>query len=451
MTELDSKNYIKMTETPIAKLVLSLAVPTTISMLITGIYNTADTFFVSKISVSASGATGIVFALMALIQGLGFMFGHGAGSNISRLLGAKENEKASIFASTSFFLSIIIGTIFGILGMLFIEPLMYLLGSTDTILTEARIYATYILIGAPALMCSCVMNNILRYEGRATYSMFGLSAGGILNMFLDPILIFGFDMGMHGAGLSTALSQYVSAVILLIPFIRGKTSSKFKFRYFTLSSPLIQNIILTGLPNLTRQGLSSISTAVLNLQASAYGDAAIASFSIATRCANLIFAFSIGLCQGFQPVAAFNYGAKKYNRVRKAFLFTIITSICILCTLGLLCFVNTEGIIKLFRDEPSIIQIGSETLKYMCFGIIMIPFSAAGSMLFQGAGKKGRALLLSMLQSGLIHVPLMFILPSLLGLKGLEMSQAAAYFIAALISLPFLISFLSDMKEEKAG
>lgn len=449
MTDRDNKNYIKMTETPVPKLILSLAVPTTISMLITSIYNTADTFFVSKISVSASGATGIVFALMAILQAFGFMFGHGAGSNISRLLGARQNERASLFASTSFFLSILTGLLIAVFGLIFIEPFMYLLGSTDTILQDAKDYARFILIGAPALVSSCVMNNILRYEGRATYAMIGLTTGGILNMILDPIFIFLLKMNISGAGLATALSQYISAVILFLPFIRGKTSSKFSFRLITRSFSDIRNIIVTGLPNLARQGLTAISTSILNAQASAYGDAAIAAFSIVGRCANIIFALAIGLAQGFQPVAAFNYGAKKYNRVRKATTFTLAGAIGVVAVLSAVCFFSTDTVISWFRTEPEILEIGGNALKFMCCGITLLPFSACGSMLFQSTGKKGRALLLALLQSGLLYIPLIYILPYFFGLPGLEAAQAASYALASVIAIPLIIQFLNQLKKKK--
>ena len=449
MNEQDQKNYIKMTETGVEKLILKLAVPTTISMLITSLYNTADTYFVSKISVSASGATGIVFALMAILQAFGFMLGHGAGSNISRLLGAKENDAASIFASTSFFSALFLGAVIAVAGNIFIKPLMYLLGSTDTILEDASTYGMCILLGAPALISSCVMNNILRYEGRATYSMIGLTAGGILNMILDPILIFGFNMGILGAGAATVFSQYVSFIILLLPFLRGKTSSKFALKYYTRSFADISNILLTGAPNFLRQGLNSMATAVLNLQAATYGDAAIASFSIVSKCLSIVYAFALGLAQGFQPVVAFNYGAKKYDRVRKATIFTLAGCTCIIALMGAVCFSCSDKVVGLFRDEPLILEIGGNALRYVCIGLVFLPVSTVGSMFFQSTGEKGKAILASLLQGGLLYIPLLFVLPALFGLTGLEIAQPSAYVIASFIVLPLILKFLSDLKKKE--
>ena len=438
--------YRKMTETPVAKLILKLAVPTIISMMITTIYNTADTFFVSKISVAASGATGIVFSLMAILQAFGFMLGHGAGSNISRLLGARKVEHASVFLSTSFFLAIGVGLLIGIFGLLFLEPFMRLLGSTETILPEAKAYAAFILIAAPAMVVSCVLNNVLRYEGIAVYAMAGLASGGILNMVLDPVFIFLLKLGTAGAGLATALSQYFSVGILLLPFLRGKTVTKISLRSFTKDGGDIINIVLTGMPSMMRQGLNSISTALLNVQAAVYGDAAIAAFSIVNRCTGLLFSMALGIGQGFQPVSAFNYGAGKYTRVRKAYLFTVSCAIGILTVLCFLCRANAESVVMLFRKDSDVVAIGAQALRYACFGLITLPLSAIGSMLFQSIGKKAQAMILALMQSGGVFIPLLLILPRFFGLTGLELAQPAAYGIAGITSIPFVISFLKKLK-----
>ncbi len=357
MEETESRQYQKMTETPIWKLALRLGLPTTVSMLITNIYNMADTFYVSKISVSASGATGIVFALMAVLQAFGFMFGHGAGSNISRLLGAKKIERAKVFTSTSVFLSFAAGLLIGVLGLLFPDALMRMLGSTDTILSDAKMYGIFILISAPALTVGCALNNILRYEGEAAFAMAGLCAGGILNMLLDPVLIFQCQMGIAGAGLSTAVSQYLSTAILFLPFIRKKTVTEIRFRFMSKEREDIQNIILTGLPSLARQGLNSVSTAVLNLQAAMFGDAAVAAMSIVGRCGNLLFSFALGIAQGFQPICAFNYGAGKHDRVKKSALFTILFGMGVMGALCAVCDLFAVEIIRLFREEESVVRL----------------------------------------------------------------------------------------------
>ena len=291
MKEAESRTraqYDKMLKTPIPSLIISLGIPTTISMLITNIYNMADSYFVSQIALSAGGATSVVFGLMAILQAFGFMFGHGAGSKISRLLGSREGDRASVYATMGFTSSLVVGFVIMIFGLIFIEPFMRLLGSTDTILPYAIDYAKYILIAAPAMTGSCVLNNILRYEGKAKFAMIGLTTGGILNMGMDPIFIFGFHMGISGAGLATALSQYISFLILGSVFLLGKTESKIKPKFLSADFKVMGDIVVTGLPSLARQGLNSVSTMVLNSAAKPFGDAAIAAMGYVGRTSSLI-------------------------------------------------------------------------------------------------------------------------------------------------------------------
>lgn len=445
MEKIENQQYNKMTQTPIWKLILTLSIPTTISMLITNIYNMADTYFVSQISVSASGATGIVFALMAIFQAFGFMFGHGAGSNISRNLGQKRIDIAKMFCSTSFFLALFFGLLISFLGLIFIEPLMELLGSTPTILNDAKTYGLFILISGPAMTVSCVMNNILRYEGKAIFAMIGLTFGGIFNMFLDPILMFHLHLGVAGAGLSTAISQYLSVIILIIPFLTGKTVTKINLQFFTHDFHDIVNIIVTGFPSLVRQGLNSLSTSVLNNVAAIYGDEAIAAMGIVSRCGNLLFSCALGLGQGYQPVCAFNYGAKKYERVKQGFWFTIILGTCVLIVMCSLCYMHSSQVIQLFRKDTTVVSIGSDALRYMCIFLPVLPLSGIGSMLFQSIGKSGRALFIACLQSGFIFIPLLFILPRFFGLTGIELSLPLSYVFSGITAIIFAIKFLKQL------
>lgn len=318
-----TSQYEKMTKEPVSKLVIELGIPTTISMLVTSIYNMADTFFVGKLGNSASGAVGVVFGLMAIIQALGFMFGHGAGSIIARLLGAKDKDKATNYASVSFFSALFSGMFLGIIGLVFTNQLMRLLGSTTTILPYARDYGRYILIATPITMASFVLNNILRYEGKAYLAMIGLTTGGVLNIILDPILIYKCRMGIAGAGLATSFSQCVSFSILLSMFLRRKTQSRLIFARFTANLKQLPLIMQTGFPSLVRQGLNSVASMFLNHYAGFYGDSAIAAMSIVNRICFFIFAVGLGIGQGFQPVCGFNYGAKRFDRVKKAFYFTV--------------------------------------------------------------------------------------------------------------------------------
>lgn len=444
---IDSK-FRKMTETPIPRLVISLGIPTTISMLITNIYNMADSYFVSQISLSAGGATSIVFGIMSILQAFGFMFGHGAGSKISRLLGEKRVDKASSFATTGFFYSLACGILISALGLLFLEPLMRLLGSTDTILPYSMEYGMWILIAAPAMTSSCVLNNILRYEGMATLAMIGLTTGGILNIIFDPIFIFGLDLGIRGAGLATALSQYISFFILLSMFILKKTQCRLNIKYFSTKLKTIGEIIITGLPSFARQGLNSVSTMVLNFQAKMFGDVAIAAMGYVARTSSLIFSVGLGIGQGFQPVAAFNYGAKRYSRVKKATTFTMIFGAGFIGAISIICFAFASQIMGLFGNEAQVIEIGSLALRIQCVFLCFLPISVVATMLFQSIGKSLLALILSCLQSGLIFIPLCLILPHLIDILGLQISQPIAYFISAMISIPMLASFLKKLPKD---
>lgn len=440
------KQYLKMTETPVWKLIISLGIPTTISMLITNIYNMADTYFVSQISVAASGATGIVFALMAILQAFGFMFGHGAGSHVSRQLGARHIEKAKVFTSTSALLALITGILIMVIGLLFLEPLLIFLGSTPTILVEAKVYAFYILISGPAMVLGCVLNNILRYEGKAAFAMVGLTLGGILNMFLDPIFIFTFDMGIAGAGLATALSQYISLVVLYSPFYKKKTATVISKDYISKDLNITQKIVVAGLPSLIRQGLNSVSTSILNIQASPFGDEAIAAMSVVSRCSGLLFSFALGIGQGFQPVSAFNYGAEKYKRVKQGTYFTMAFGVCVLGLLCGICYFNAESIIMLFRDEYEVVSIGTVALKYFCSVLFLLPVSSTGNMLFQSIGESKKALFLASVQSGLLFIPLILILPSYLGILGIQIAQPLSYVVSAIISFIMVNLFLKKIK-----
>ena len=446
-----AQQFRKMTETPIPKLILSLAAPTILSMLITSIYNLADTFFVGQISTSASGAVGVVSSLMAIIQALGFMLGHGAGSIISRSLGSQNTKAATRFASTSFFTALTFGLILAAVGLTTLPHFMMLLGSTETILPHACAYARPILIAAPLMMSSLVMNNILRYEGKASFAMIGLVTGGVLNMVLDPVFIFGFGLGTAGAGIATALSQSISFCILLSMFLRGKTVSQFQLSAITRSPAEFGTILMTGLPSFGRQGLNSIGGMLLNIAARSYGDAAVAGMSIVSRIFMFIISVAIGTGQGFQPVAGFNYGARKYRRVEKACVFTMCASFCFLSVIIAACWFNAEALIKLFRDDPEVTAIALPAFRYQCFACFLQPVIVAGNMLFQSIGKSGRATFLACCRQGVFFIPLILTLPRMLGLLGIEICQPIADVLTFVVTVPFLFPFLHQLvKMEEA-
>ena len=437
--------FRRMTETPIPQLILSLAAPTILSMLITSIYNLADTFFVGQISTSASGAVGIVSSLMSILQALGFMLGHGSGSIISRSLGSQNTDAATRFASTSFFTALVFGGIITAAGLLTLPDFMMLLGSTETILPHACAYARYILLAAPIMMSSLVMNNILRYEGKASFAMIGLVTGGLLNIALDPLFIFGLGMGTAGAGLATALSQTISFCILLSMFLRGKTVSQFRLSAVTREARDFGRILLGGAPSFGRQGLNSIGGMLLNLAARSHGDAAVAGMSIVSRIFMFIISVAIGVGQGLQPVASFNYGARKYRRVRQAAIFTIEAAFCMLVVLVGLCWVNGDALVRLFRDDPAVTTVALPAFHYQCLAMLLQPIIVVANMTFQSVGASGRATFLACCRQGVFFIPLILILPRTHGLFGVEICQPIADVLTFLVSLPFLIAFLQQL------
>lgn len=437
--------FRRMTETPIPQLVLSLAAPTILSMLITSIYNLADTFFVGQISTSASGAVGVVSSLMAIIQALGFMLGHGAGTIISRSLGSRDTTAATRFASTSFFTALVFGVVLAVAGLGTLPHFMMLLGSTETILPHACAYARPILIAAPLMISSLVMNNILRYEGKASFAMIGLVTGGVLNIALDPLFMFVFGLGTAGAGIATALSQSISFCILLSMFLRGKTVSQFRLSAVTREARDFGRILLGGAPSFGRQGLNSIGGMLLNLAARGYGNAAVAGMSIVSRIFMFIISVAIGVGQGLQPVASFNYGARKYRRVRQAAIFTIEAAFCMLVVLVGLCWVNGDALIRLFRDDPAVTAVALPAFHYQCLAMLLHPIIVVANMTFQSVGASGRATFLACCRQGVFFIPLILILPRTHGLFGVEICQPIADVLTFLVSLPFLIAFLQQL------
>lgn len=444
MTQYESQ-YERMIKQPIPSLILTLALPTTVSMLVTNIYNMADTYFVSTVGTSATGAVGIVFGLMAILQAFGFMFGHGAGANISRRLGAKRVEVARIFASTSFFGSLFFGALIAVLGLIFLNPLMYLMGSTSTILPYARAYAFFILIAAPAMTSSCVMNNILRYEGQASLAMIGLTSGSIINIFGDYLFMRIFHMGVTGAGLSTALSQYISAFILYSMYHKGKTQSCFKWQYVSLEKHVIGSIVAVGFPSLCRQGLNSISVMTLNFAAGIYGDEAIAAMSVVGRISNLVFSVGVGIGQGFQPVSAFSYGAKRYDRLKQAFIFTVTLSTILLSIISVICLCFTKSLLLLFTQDSQVLSIAQLAMKFECIAIFFMAISIGANMLFQSIGRSVIATFLAALRSGLAFIPLVILLPHIWGITGLALSQPIADLCASIVPIPFIFSLFKEL------
>ncbi len=440
--------YKKMTETPVTKLIVRLGIPTTVSMLITSIYNMADTYFVGSINPSAQGSIGILFTLQSIIQAIAFMLGHGSGTYVSKELADKNIKRASTYVSSAFFLGGAVGLLLTGLGLLLLDPLMRLLGSTETILPYARDYGLWVLISCPFMICSLILNNNLRYEGKAFFAMFGLVSGGLLNMGMDYIFIRLCGLEVFGAGMATAISQIISFAILLIMYIKT-AQSKISVRHISFKGKLYLQIFRNGLPSLIRQGLNSISSGLLNKLAGVYGakvsaemaDVAIDGMTVVNRISNFVMCVGMGISQGLQPVASFNYQAGKHARVKRGLWMTVMISLGCVTVLGVPIVAAPRFFVELFQSDPLVVEFATPAMRYAILGQLFVPIFIPLNMCLQSIRKSGMASFLALLRSGLLFIPILFATSALWGLVGIQISQPVSDFLTAAVSLPIFAKF----------
>ena len=431
----------RMLEEPVPRLVLTLAVPTIISMMVTSIYNMADTYFVSQINTSASGAVGIVFSIMAIIQAVGFTIGMGSGSVASRLLGQGLPDRAAVIASSAVVAAVVCGSLLTLAGLGTLEHFVWILGATETIDPYALQYATYILWGAPVMCLAFTLNNLLRWQGKANRSVIGLGIGGVLNILLDPIFIFGLDLGISGAAIATLLSQCVSASILASFFLRGQSEIRVSIRCVSTAPKIYLTIFKSGMPSFFRQGMASVSAMALNFNAGVYGDAAVAAMAIVTKVFNFLLSAVIGFGQGMQPVVGYNYGAKELGRVRQAVSFSLKFCTVILTVAAAAGAVFAPQIVQFFRNDPAVVAVGTQAFRFQCISLPLAAVLVFANMLFQSLGKSWRASLLALCRQGMFFIPLVYLLPMHFGLLGLEVTQMCSDLIAFLVSAAFLLHY----------
>lgn len=443
------EKYIRMTQPPVERLICRLAVPCIISMLVTAFYNMADSYFVGMLkSTEATGAVGVAFSMMAVIQAVGFFFGQGSGNYISRELGKKNTDSASEMAATGFFSALGAGFLICILGQLFIDPLARFLGSTETILPYTKDYLRMIFLGAPWICASFVLNNQLRFQGSASYAMVGIVSGAVVNIGLDWLLIHVFDMKVAGAGLATSLSQFLSFCLLLVGTSKGG-NIRIRLRNFRFSGHYYLWIFKGGIPSLARQSLASVATICLNNAAMPYGDAAIAAMGLVQRVTMFGASAMLGFGQGFQPVCGFNYGAGLYSRVRKGFWFCVKVATLVLLVLGTLGFLFAPQIITLFRDDPEVVSFGAAALRFQCITIWVQGWVVMSNMMQQSIGKAIPATFLSVARQGLFFIPLVWLLTVLLGARGIQVTQSAADVITFLCAIPLQLYVLKKLPADK--
>lgn len=440
----NKNKYEFLTQERVPKAIMLMAVPSIISMLITSIYNMADTFFVGQINTQATAAVGVTFAVMSVIQAVGFFFGQGSGTYISRQLGAKDTESANRMATTAFFYAITVGLLIMGIGLLCITPLSKLLGSTSTILPYTESFLGCILVGAPFMAGSMVLNNQMRFQGNAGYAMYGMLSGGIVNIILVPLFIFVFDMGIFGAGLGTLIGQMCGFSVL---FIMSRMGGNLKInpRYFSFSGIYLREIVRGGTPSLTRQALMAISTSMLNTAMGVYGDAAIAGMSIVTRLTFVINSVVIGIGQGFQPLCGFCYGAKLYSRVKEGYYFAVKISAAFLLCWTIFGLYYAEEMVHIFRDDMDVVEVGAMALRCQLITFPLLPVILLSNMMMQTTGHAIPANILAASRNGLFFIPLVVILPYFFGLLGVEMCQAVADVFTFALALPLTYKVMRKM------
>ncbi len=430
-------NYEYLTKAPISRVIPSMAVPTILSMMVTSAYNLADTYFVSQINTQSTAAVGIVFTVMSILQAFGFFFGHGSGNYISRAMGAKDEDTPKEMAATGFIYGIATGLLLMGLGLIFLTPLSHWLGSTPTILPYTEEYLSVILLGAPFIIGSFTLNLQIRFQGNATYSMYGIMSGALLNIALDPLFIFTFGLGIKGAAIATIISQITSFLILLWMTTKGG-NQRIHLKNFSFSGKYIRAIISGGTPSITRQGIGSIAALTMNLVARGFGDAAIAGLSIVIRLSFIINAAVIGLGHGYQPMCGFCYGAKLYNRVIKGFWFTVKIGTIFLVTLSIFGFIFAEELITLFRSDADVVEIGTAAFRWQLVTFSLMPFIMTSNMMMQTINKPLAANVLAASRRGLFYIPALLILPYFFGITGLEACQAVSDLLSFILTVPII-------------
>ena len=444
--------YYEMANAPISKIIPKLAVPTIISMLVTSIYNMADTFFVSQLGTSASGAVGIIFSAMAIIQALAFMIGMGTGNFIARMIGAGNRKLAEELASIAFFTGFGVGLVIAVIGNANIGQLVRMLGSTETIAPYAEAYASYIFVAAPFMICSFIMNNLLRFQGKALFAMVGITTGGVLNMALDPIFIFGLDMGTAGAALATGLSQFISFCILLFMCNSREECISIHPKKFKPTLAIYGEIIHGGLPSLGRQGIASIATIIMNTMAQPYGDAAIAAMSIVNRFMMFVGSAMIGFGQGYQPVCSYCFGARLYDRVKKACVYCVKVSTIFLLAVSVIGLIFSGNIIQMFRkDDLEVIRIGTLALRLQ---LLTMPLQGlvvmGGNMTPQSIGYGIRATIVSTARQGWLLIPILLCTVPVFGVLGIQMAQPIADVGTFILAAVVTKGIFKDLDRKKA-
>lgn len=437
--------YDKLANAPVKGLISSLAIPTILSMLVSAIYNMADSFFVGKINTQSVASVGIVFSIMTLLQAIGFFLGNGSGIMVSTLLGEKKKEDAQIYANVAFFTVIFVGIILAVIGLFFSNNIALLLGSTKTTIEYASTYLKYILLGSPFILGSFVLNNQLRYQGSALYSMIGILTGSIINIALDPLFIFTFKLEVAGAALATVIGQIVSFFILYFGTFKND-NIRLSIKRFKPTTKVYLTIFKNGLPSLARQGIGTVANIAMNFACAPFGDAVIAGMSVYNRVMFLGMAVVIGYGQGYQPVCSFNFGAKNYKRVYDGYKFLAIVTTIIITVFSIIGFIFAPQLIAVFRDDTDVITIGAKALRYQSFAMLVTGFCTASNMLMQSLRISGKATILALARQGIFYIPAILILPRMFDITGIALAQPVADILSFVLTIFLVVPTVKKLK-----
>ena len=438
-SKLLSQKHLRMTTAPIHGLVLKMAIPTIISMMVSSIYNLTDTWFISHIgdaATNAVAAVGVIFSYMSIIRATGFFFGHGSGNYISRALGRKDTEKAAQMASTGVVTAFIFGLIIMGIGVAAPDTVLRLLGTSDEIFKETSDYFFYICLATPFMATSLVLNNQLRLQGNAHRGMIGIGVGALLNIALDPIFIFGFDMGIAGASLATAIAQTIGFITLLMMTRQGDSIAP-RLRLFTPSFRNYREIVAGGFPSLARQLLNALAAIVMNRYALEYGAIAMAGIAIVARIMDLLFCIVVGIGQGFQPVCGFNYGAGRFDRVEKAYNETIKINTAVVLFFFVFLNVFASELTGIFGSSPESADIAVRALRYQTVSVPFLGFIVTTEMMLQNTRQTIKASIQAVMRRGLAYAPCIIALDYCFGLEGVLCAKPAADIIALFFAVPF--------------
>lgn len=442
----------KMIEDPIKKVIPAMAIPTIIAQMITIIYNLVDTFFVSSLGTSATAAVGVNHSLEQIINLTAQLIGSGACSYVARLLGAGDKKKADEVFNTGLLTGISLGALISVIGLSTLEGLVNLLGATEDCKMYSMQYGQYVLMAAPFMISSMIFNMCLRSEGSATYALIGIGFGGVLNCFLDPLFIFKLNLGVAGASMATAISKVVSFCILLAPYIRKRTQVTMSIKniHYTVADSV--EVIKIGSTSFFRSALQVVANTTMNRIAGGFSTSALAAISVANRLMQFPFGIVLGFGQGYQPVVGFNWGAKRFDRVKEAFTFSSMVSIAGGAILSTGIFIFAKPLINIFTTaDGEMLEIGIFCVRAQCFVLPVHAWVSIINMFYAGIGKATNAILLSTSRSGYCYIPMLLLLPKLFGTNGLASCQAAADALSFFVALPMGIAAVKFINKKIKG